>query len=83
MLAQLGSVLTDEGHIHVLELELPRQPSVARLLARLDRGEHPRRSSAWRELLADSFETVVFEPYALAGAGVTLWRMLYFKGRAR
>ncbi len=86
LLAHLSSVLTNEGHIHVLELELPEHPSVARLLARMDRGDHPRPLKAWRELLAESFEPVVFEPYRLGGsgwAGVTLWNMVYFKGRAR
>ena len=83
LLAHLSSVLTDEGHVHVLELELPEQPSVARLLARVDRGDHPRPLQAWRELLTESFEPVIFEPYGLGGAGVTLWNMVYFKGRAR
>jgi SAM-dependent methyltransferase len=86
LLAHLSSVLTNEGHIHVLELELPEHPSVARLLARMDRGDHPRPLKAWRELLAESFEPVVFEPYRRGGwgwAGATLWNMVYFKGRAR
>lgn len=86
LLAHLSSVLTGDGHVHVLELELPERPSVARLLARLDRGDHPRPLDAWRQLLTESFDPVVFEPYRLGGpgwAGLTLWNMVYFKGCAK
>jgi SAM-dependent methyltransferase len=86
LLAHLSTVLTNEGHIHVMELELPEHPSVARLLARMDRGDHPRPLKTWRELLSESFDPVVFEPYPLGGpgwAGLTLWKMVYFKGRVR
>jgi SAM-dependent methyltransferase len=86
LLAHLSSVLTDDGHIHVMELELPEHRSVAKLLARMDRGDYPRPMKVWSELLAESFEPVVFEPYRLGGpgwAGVTLWNMVYFKGRPR
>jgi hypothetical protein len=34
-------------------------------------------------MFAESFEPVVFEPYPLGLAGVTLWNMVYFKGRRR
>jgi len=86
LLSHLGSVLTSDGHIHVLELVLPARPSLATLLARLDRGEHPRPLREWRELLTQSFAPVVFEPYPLGGwdrAGPTLWNMVYFKGARR
>ena len=86
LLAHLSSMLTRGGHIHVLELELPERMSVARLLALTDRGDHPRALDAWHELLTESFEPVVFEPYRLGGwgrAGLTLWNMVYFKGRVR
>ena len=85
LLAHLGSILSEDGAIHVLELEMPAKPSVAKLLARLDRGDHPRPLGRWRQLLAESFEPLVFEPYPLtlpAPAGLTLWNMVYFKGRS-
>ena len=86
LLSHLGSVLTADGHIHVLELELPARPSLARMLARLDRGDYPRPLSGWRKLLTQSFAPVVCEPFPLGGwdrVGLALWNMVYFKGRPK
>ena len=83
ILAHLATLLTDDGHLHALELVLPERPSVSRQLARYDRGEYPRPLAEWRELFGESLEPVVFEPYPLVGLGVKLWDMVYFKGRAR
>ncbi len=85
LLANLRRALAPGGHIHIMELVLPPRPNVGRLLARLDRGDHARPLQAWRELLGEHFDAVVFEPYRL-GAGwteaTTLWHMVYFKGAA-
>ena len=84
MLAQLAKQLTEQdGHIHILDLVLPTQPSVARYLARSDRGDYPRPLDAWQALFSESFEPVVFEPYSVDWLGCPLWKMVYFKGRAR
>jgi SAM-dependent methyltransferase len=83
ILAHLATLLSDDGHIHIMDLVLPPAPSVSRFLARADRGDHPRPLEAWRELFTRVFEPVVFEPYPLGAAGMTLWNMVYFKGRAR
>jgi SAM-dependent methyltransferase len=83
VLAHLRELLSDDGHIHVLDLVLPPRPSLARRLARWDRGEHPRPLAAWRQLFEQAFATEVFEPYPLGALGVELWSMVYFKGRAR
>lgn len=83
ILAHLATLLSDDGHVHILDLVLPARPSIARFLARADRGDYPRPLAEWRELFESAFETVVFEPYALGAAGMTLWSMVYFKGRAR
>lgn len=83
ILAHLASLLTDDGRIHVLDLVLPDRPSPARLLARLDRGDHPRPLDAWRDLFGRHFREEVFEPYDLGAAGVALWKMVYFRGAAR
>jgi len=83
ILSHLAALLTVDGHVHVLDLVLPHDRSVARWLARLDRGTHARSLPDWWQLLTRRFEPVVFEPYALAWCGVTLWSMVYFKGRAR
>ncbi|NUO37020.1 MAG: class I SAM-dependent methyltransferase [Gemmatimonadaceae bacterium] len=83
ILAHLATLLSDDGHVHVFDLVLPEGPSVSRLLARADRGEFPRPLEEWRALFTAAFEPVVFEPYPLGAAGMTLWNMIYFKGRAR
>ena len=83
ILAHLATLLSDDGHVHVFDLVLPERRSVSRFLARADRGEYPRRLDEWRELFTGAFEPVVFEPYPLGAAGMTLWNMIYFKGRVR
>jgi SAM-dependent methyltransferase len=83
ILAHLATLLSDDGHVHVFDLVLPPRPSISRFLARADRGEYPRPLEEWRELFGSAFEPVVFEPYPLGTAGMTLWNMIYFKGRAR
>jgi SAM-dependent methyltransferase len=84
LLGHLSSVVSDDGHIHIMELVLPAQASAGRLLARMDRGDYARPLEDWRRLLSESFEPVVFEPYRLGAtrwARTTLWNMVYFKGR--
>jgi SAM-dependent methyltransferase len=83
ILAHLATLLSDDGHVHILDLVLPAGPSISRFLARADRGEFPRPLEEWRALFTSAFEPVVFEPYPLGAAGLTLWNMIYFKGRAR
>jgi SAM-dependent methyltransferase len=83
VLAHLAELLTDDGHVHVLDLVLPERATISRKLAEWDRGEHPRPLAAWRRLFEESFQTAVFEPYPLGALGVELWSMVYFKGRAR
>jgi SAM-dependent methyltransferase len=83
LLSQLSALLTEDGHVHILDLVLPAQLSVARLLARLDRGEFPRPLGDWERIFNDPFETEIFEPYPLTGGGATLWEMVYFKGRRK
>jgi SAM-dependent methyltransferase len=83
ILAHLATLLTDDGRLHVLDLVLPPNASPSRLLARMDRGDFPRPLPAWRELLGRHFEDEVFEPYPLGVAGIPLWSMVYFRGRAR
>ena len=83
ILAHLATLLTDDGHVHVLDLVLPPKPSISRFLAKADRGDYPRPLEEWRDIFTRAFEPVVFEPYPLGVAGLTLWSMVYFKGRAR
>jgi SAM-dependent methyltransferase len=83
ILGQLARQLTPDGHIHILDLILPESRSVARTLALSDRGDFPRPLPKWKSIFNDHFETVVFRPYPIAVCGVSLWNMVYFKGKAR
>jgi SAM-dependent methyltransferase len=83
ILSKLKPLLTPDGHIHILDLVLPEKPCIARTLARCDRGDFPRTLEKWQCVFDRSFETVIFEPYPLTAFGLTLWNMVYFKGKAR
>ncbi len=83
LLAQLAGLLTQNGHVHILDLVLPARPSLARFLARHDRGEFPRPLEEWRQIFGEAFAAEIFEPYPLKGLGATLWEMVYFKGRRK
>ncbi len=83
ILSHLRSLLTEDGHFHTLELVMPQERCVARLLARWDRGDFARPGEEWRTIFTGIFEPVVIEFYPLTLMGVTLWNMIYFKGRAR
>ena len=80
MLTQLHDQLSTDGHVHILDLVLPQQPSVARFLAHSDRGDFPRSWEQWQELFCEAFQQVICEPCPVSCCGVTLWNMVYFKG---
>jgi SAM-dependent methyltransferase len=83
ILAHLGTLLAEDGHVHIIDLVLPARTSIPRFLAKADRGEYPRPLEEWREIFTQSFEPVVFEPYSVGAGGVALWDFVYFKGRVR
>jgi 2-polyprenyl-3-methyl-5-hydroxy-6-metoxy-1,4-benzoquinol methylase len=83
ILSHLQTLLTDDGHIHILELVMPEEPSAAKWLARWDRGKYARTQTEWTQMFAEIFDPVLLRPFRLAAFGVTLWNMLYFKGKAR
>jgi len=64
-------------------LVMPEDRSIARLLARWDRGDFARPGEEWQTIFSGIFEPVVVEFYPLTLMGVTLWNMVYFKGKAR
>jgi SAM-dependent methyltransferase len=83
ILSHLGTLLTDDGHVHILDLVLPERWSIPRALARLDRGDFPRPLQDWLEIVSGVFEPAVLQSYKLGWFGVALWDMVYFKGRTR
>jgi SAM-dependent methyltransferase len=80
ILSRLATVLAPDGRVHILELVLPPQLSLARMMAKLDRGRYARPTEKWRELFSAAFEPVITEPYTFGGG---LWAMVYFQGRVR
>jgi SAM-dependent methyltransferase len=83
ILANLSKLLTEDGHLHSLELVLPESASAARFIARADRGKFARPLAKWKELFGESLHPELFEAYPLGAGGVVLWNMVYFKGRRR
>ncbi|MGI0149192.1 MAG: class I SAM-dependent methyltransferase [Thermoplasmata archaeon] len=83
ILSHLATMLTDDGHVHILDLVLPETAGFTRSLARWDRGDYPRDLEEWRGIFLEFFEPVVFEPYPVGLFGLTLWNMIYFKGKGR
>jgi SAM-dependent methyltransferase len=83
LLSNLGRLLTEDGHIHALELVRSEQRDIAALLVRHDRGKHAQLLSDWLQIFSAVFDTAVFEPYTLNMFGIVLWNMVYFKGRAK
>jgi SAM-dependent methyltransferase len=82
ILAHVGRLLAPEGHVHMLELVLPNHRSVARTLAKWDRGDFARPLEQWRELFSDGYQPIVFEPYTVGMPNVVLWNMIYCKAKA-
>ncbi len=83
LLKRLTELLTPDGHVHIIELVLPKRFGVARALAHADRGQYPRPVDDWRAIFTEHFDEVVFEPFTQVNAGVTLYELVYFKGRAK
>jgi SAM-dependent methyltransferase len=79
-LAALVPLLTPHGTVNILDLVLPEGASMARLMARLDRGRYARPASQWRAIFQTHFVEQIFEPYMFGG---NLWSMVYFRGTAR
>lgn len=81
ILENLQGLLDEAGSIHILDLVLPDRASVARALARADRGGHARSLNQWLDLFTEYFEPTHLEPYSIALFGIDLWKMVYFRGQ--
>ncbi len=84
LLQSLPPLLSVDGHVHIVEMCMPvERLSLCRVLANADRGNYYRPVEDWKEIFLEAFEPVVFEPFSQRCVGVTLYEMVYFKGRAR
>lgn len=83
LLARMAALATADGHVHILDLILPAEASVARFLARADRGDYARPVEVWRQLFTRHLEEVHSEVYPLGVPGVPMWWMFHFVGKRR
>ena len=83
LLDALRKVITPGGSIHIIDLVLPDERGVPRWLALNDRGDYPRRLSAWNELFSRHFVPSHEEVFPVYLAGVESWQLIYFKGQPR
>ncbi|MCH2210956.1 MAG: class I SAM-dependent methyltransferase [Fuerstiella sp.] len=83
ILANMSSLLSDDGYIHIIDLVLPKRASISRWLAQNDRGDYPRPLERWTEIFSSHFETHTLEAFPVGCFGVTLWNLVYFKGRRK
>ena len=75
--------VSDDGHIHVIDLELPEQRGVPRVLGARGSRRLPAEPSSLAQPSDARFDEVVFEPFAVPARGPMLWSMVYFKGRPK
>ena len=83
VLSHLSTLLTEDGHVHILELALAKKPSIARWLTLHDRGDFPRPLDELLEIVGQALHPVIVEPYNLGVFGITLWNMVYLKCRTK
>ena len=83
ILDSLHNILDPNGYIHILDLVLPERSSIPRFLAKADRGDFARPLDRWQEIFTDHFELVQFKPFPLKMFGISLWQMVYFKGKLK
>jgi SAM-dependent methyltransferase len=81
ILASTPRLLAPGGHVHSIEVVMPTQPGLSRLLARWDRGGFARPIEEWRSIFGQHLQTVVFEPFPVVHLGHALMEMVYFKGK--
>jgi SAM-dependent methyltransferase len=82
LLSHLATLLSDDGHLHIVEMIMPDHASVARFLARWDRGRYIRPLAEWRRMIDPLLETIDSVEYPLGAFGTTLWPTVYLKARA-
>ena len=82
-ISRAAGALRPGGQFHLCDLVLPEQTSVARVLAKADRGDFARPIPAWRELLTHRFQTDLLETYSVRFCSLNCWQMFYFRGVCR
>jgi hypothetical protein len=80
VLSALPRHLNPRATVHIIDLVLPREPSLARLLAKMDRGDYARPFEHWQRLLGSHLDISHFEPFRVGPFGTRMWDMVYVEG---
>ena len=83
ILSRLQYWTSSDGFVHILEVVCPPKASLPQFLAKADRGKFTRPLDHWRSIFDRHLQIQIFEPFPLKGWGVTLWDMVYCKGKPR
>lgn len=83
ILSHLRELLAPGGFVHMVEAVLPPQNSLARLMARLDRGKFVRPIGEWKNLFEESLDLEVFEEFPVSLFGLKAWSLVYCKAGLR
>lgn len=83
MLDALRVAVAPDGHVHIIDLVLPDAAGLPRYLALNDRGDFSRPLEQWRQIFEEAYETSVLEPFDVCLWGLSLWKLVYFKGKPR
>jgi SAM-dependent methyltransferase len=83
LLDAIKSLVKSEGLVAIIDLVLPERPSMAWMMARLDRGEHPRSLTHWQAVFEPAIEYSVLEEFPVGLGASELWRLVYCEGRPR
>jgi SAM-dependent methyltransferase len=83
ILSHLGTLLTENGYLHIVDLVLAKESSIARWLTLHDRGDYPRPFDELLDIVNQTLHPVLVEPYNLGILRLTLWNMVYLKCRMK
>jgi SAM-dependent methyltransferase len=83
VLGALHDFLENGATIHIIDLVLPPERSLARSLAKLDRGEFPRSIEHWQSLFGSLMDVTMLKPFRVGLFGTRMWDMVYVRGAAR
>jgi SAM-dependent methyltransferase len=79
ILSHLRELLAPGGFVHMVEVVIPNEKSLPRLMAQLDRGKYVRPLKEWQTLFEESLVPEVFEPFPVTLMGLRSWIMVYCK----
>jgi SAM-dependent methyltransferase len=83
VLSALPGLLRGGAPVHVIDLVMPPDRSLARTLAKLDRGDFPRSLDHWGTLFGALMDVKIMEPFRVGLFGSRMWDMVYLQAVAR